>query len=147
MVKETNSTRYNLKVERDFDAPPRAVFDAYLAMHGEHRPDWIVESVIDLRAGGAWNVSFQPPGLAPFSETRVLSNVDPPHHLSYAMTAIVDGKPTLQTDVDITFEERRTGNAGTRVSLQQSGFPTARDRDDFAGGWPGVLEAVGDFIA
>jgi len=135
---------YDLKVERDFDAQPQAVFDAYLAMHGEHRPDWILESQIDLRVGGAWTVRFQPPRLKPFSEARVLTGVDPPHHLSYAMTAIVDGEPTIDTNVDIAFEERREG---TRVSLRQSGFPTSEERDDFAGGWPGVLETLGDFIA
>ena len=140
----TDDTRYDLKVERDFDAPPQAVFDAYLAMHGEHRPDWIVESQLDLRVGGAWTVRFQPPGLKPFSEDRVLTGVDPPHHLSYAMTAIVEGAPTIDTSVDIAFEELKNT---TRVSLRQSGFPTVEERDKFAGGWPGVLEAMGDFIA
>jgi uncharacterized protein YndB with AHSA1/START domain len=142
--RETNGATYDLRVERDFDAPPQAVFDAYLAMHGERRPDWIVESQLDLRAGGGWTVRFQPPGLKPFSEVRVLSDVDSPHHLSYAMTAILGGERTIHTNVDITFEERGTG---TRVSLRQSGFPTSKERDDFAGGWPGVLEALCDYIA
>jgi hypothetical protein len=60
------------------------------------------------------------------------------------MTAIVDGEPAIDTHLDIAFEERKKG---TRVSLRQSGFPTSEERDDFAGGWPGVLEALGDFIA
>ena len=144
LPQETHSTSFDLKVERDFDAPPQAVFDAYLAMHGEHRPDWIVESHLDLHVGGAWTVSFRPPGLKPFSEIRMLSGVEPPHHLSYAMTAIVDGDPTIHTKVVIAFEER---DGGTRISLRQSGFPTSEERDDFAGGWPGVLEALSDFIA
>jgi uncharacterized protein YndB with AHSA1/START domain len=144
LPRRTNTTGYDLKVERDFDAPPQAVFDAYLAMHGEHRPDWILESQLDLRVGGAWTVRFQPPGLKPFSEARVLTGVDPPQHLSYATTAIVDGEPTIDTNVDIAFEER---GEGTRVSLRQSGFPSSEERDDFAGGWPGVLETLGDFLA
>jgi uncharacterized protein YndB with AHSA1/START domain len=144
LPRRTNTTGYDLKVERDFDAPPQAVFDAYLAMHGEHRPDWILEPHLDLRVGGAWTVRFQPPGLKPFSEARVLTGVDPPQHLSYATTAIVDGEPTIDTNVDIAFEER---GEGTRVSLRQSGFPSSEERDDFAGGWPGVLETLGDFIA
>jgi uncharacterized protein YndB with AHSA1/START domain len=35
LPQRTNSTTCELKVERDFDAPPQAVFDAYLAMHGD----------------------------------------------------------------------------------------------------------------
>jgi uncharacterized protein YndB with AHSA1/START domain len=139
----THCTPYELKVERDFDAPPQAVFDAYLAMHGEHRPNWVVESQLDLRVGGVWTVSFHPPGLEPFSEVRTLSRVDPPHHLSYAMTATVGGA-TLNTTVDIAFEER---TEGTRVSLRQSGFARPEERDEFAGGWRGVLEGLTEFVA
>ena len=60
------------------------------------------------------------------------------------MTAIVDGKQTIHTHVDIAFEEH---DEGTRISLRQSGFLTSVERNDFAGGWPGVLEALSDFIA
>jgi uncharacterized protein YndB with AHSA1/START domain len=92
-------------------------------MHGERRPEWIVASQLDLRVGGAWTIRFLPPGLKPFSEVRVLSGVDPPHHLSYAITAVIDSELTADTHVEIAFEE--SGN-GTRVSLRQSGFPTSR---------------------
>ena len=35
-------------MDRKFAAPPRAVYDAFLGMYGGNRPDWIVESRLDL---------------------------------------------------------------------------------------------------
>ena len=63
---------YDLTMERTYPAPPRAVYDAFLGMCGENRPDWIVESHLDPRPGGSWGVVFHPPGLETFTEDRVL---------------------------------------------------------------------------
>jgi hypothetical protein len=41
--------------------------------------------------------------------------------------------------VEITFVKQ---GDGTRLSLVQKGFPSADVRDDFAGGWPGVFDAL-----
>src|SRR5690349_24885747 len=38
---------YDLTMERMYPAPPRAVYDAFLGMYGENRPDWIVGSHLD----------------------------------------------------------------------------------------------------
>jgi uncharacterized protein YndB with AHSA1/START domain len=70
-----------LRVARDYAAPVQAVFDGYFSMHGNHRPDWIVDSQLDLRIGGTWKVTFHPPRLARFQEIRVFSVVDPPRHI------------------------------------------------------------------
>ena len=78
----------DLTMERTYPAPPRAVYDAFLGLYGENRPDWIVESRLDLRPGGSWRVVFHPPGLEAFTEERVVSAVEPPHRLAYAMTAL-----------------------------------------------------------
>src|SRR5690348_11387510 len=50
---------YDLIMERTYPAPPRAVYDTFLGMYGENRPDWIVESHLDLRPGGSWRVVFR----------------------------------------------------------------------------------------
>ena len=81
---------YDLTMERTYPAPPRAVYDAFLGMYGENRPDWIVESHLDPRPGGSWRVVFHPPGLEAFTEDRVLSAVEPPHRLAYSMTGFPD---------------------------------------------------------
>jgi len=137
-------TDYDFKIEREYRVPPQVVFNAYLAMHGEDRPAWIVDSQLDLRVGGKWTVAFHPPGVGPFRELRVLSVVDPPHRLKYTMTAMFEGTPSFDTTVEILFDEQSNG---TRLSLSQSGFPTPEVRDDFAGGWPGVFDTLQQFIA
>jgi Uncharacterized conserved protein len=93
---------YDLTMERTYPVPPRAVYDAFLGMYGENRPDWIVESHLDPRPGGSWRVVFHPPGLEAFTEDRVLSAVEPPHRLAYSMTALFP-EPGFSTEVELTF--------------------------------------------
>jgi uncharacterized protein YndB with AHSA1/START domain len=126
---------YDLTMERTYPPPPRAVYDAFVGMYGENRPDWIVESRLDLRPGGSWRVVFHPPGLEAFTEDRVLSAVEPPHRLAYSMTALFPGRPGFSTEGELIFSP---DGAGTRLVLTQRGFPDAATRDDFAGGWSGV---------
>ena len=59
-----------LSLERLVDAPPEAVFDAFVDPDAQHdlyadAPDWIVESECDLRVGGRWSITFGPPGREP----------------------------------------------------------------------------------
>ena len=129
----------DLIMERKFAAPPRVVYDAFLGMYGENRPDWIVESGLDLRPGGTWRVVFHPPGLEAFTEHRVLSAVEPPHRLAYSMTALFPRQPAFSTEVELTFAPE---GAGTRLVLTQRGFPDATTRDDFADGWGGVWDML-----
>ena len=129
----------DLIMERTYPAPPRAVYDAFLGMYGENRQDWIVESRLDLRPGGAWRVVFHPPGLEAFTENRVLSAVEPPHRLAYSMTALFPRQPAFSTEVELTFAPE---GAGTRLVLTQRGFPDATTRDEFAGVWIGVWDML-----
>ncbi len=43
------------------DAPPEAIFDAFVALYDSERPDWVTSSQLDLRPGGRWSVAFQVP--------------------------------------------------------------------------------------
>lgn len=133
---------FDLAVERQIDAGPEVVFDAFLDMYEKDRPDWIVESQLDLRPGGEWLVTFHPPGLEPFSEDRVITEVDRPRRLAYTMTASAsDRRPSFDTTVLLSFDEQ---GPMTRVSITQRGFPTAETRDEFAAAWPDVLELLED---
>jgi uncharacterized protein YndB with AHSA1/START domain len=129
---------YDLAVERFVDAAPAAVFDAFLGMYGDDRPDWITGSRLDLRPGGAWLVAFHPPGLPPFREERVITEVDRPRRLAYTVTAIPAG---LRTSVTLSFGQE---GGRTHVVLTQTGFPDAATRDEFAGAWPDVLALLRD---
>jgi uncharacterized protein YndB with AHSA1/START domain len=133
-----------LYVEREFAATAAEVFDGFLGMYGEPRPEWIVDSKLDLRVGGTWDVVFHPPGVGEFREHRVLTVIDRPHRLSYTVTVLGDA-PEFDTQVAIVIEP--SDDSRTFLSLTQSGFPDAASRDDFAGAWPDVLALLAGRIA
>lgn len=128
-----------LSVERIIDAPPEAIFDAFIALYDSRRPDWVTDSQLDLRPGGHWSVAFQVPNGPAFREERVITAVERPHRLAYQMTAIYQDAPSFDTPVEVTIETTLDGN---RIRLVQQGFPTANTRDEFAGAWPDVLDEL-----
>ena len=64
------------------DAPPEAIFDAFIALYDSRRPDWVTSSQLDLRPGGHWSVAFQVPDGPAFREERVITAVERPHRLA-----------------------------------------------------------------
>jgi hypothetical protein len=46
-----------LSVEQIIDAPPEAIFDAFIALYDSQRPEWVTGSQLDLRPGGRWSVA------------------------------------------------------------------------------------------
>ena len=62
-----------LSVERIIDAPPEAIFDAFVALYDSERPEWVTDSQLDLRPGGRWSVAFQVPDGPAFREERVIT--------------------------------------------------------------------------
>jgi uncharacterized protein YndB with AHSA1/START domain len=134
------TTDSELRVERDVDGAPEQVYDAFLAVYDDPLPDWVLESRRDLRVGGEWDVTFEPPGVPAFTEHRVLTVVDRPHELRYT-ARIADS-----FDTTVTFRTEQVGT-GTRASLSQSGFPDAQVRDQFAAAWPDVLDLVATRLA
>lgn len=102
-------------------------------------PDWIVASECDLRVGGRWTISFGPPGTEPARETNVFEVVDRPRLLVYTSTMRMPDGSSVDTRMEIVFEEE---NGGTRMTLVQSGFPTAELRDEFESGWGSILDEL-----
>jgi uncharacterized protein YndB with AHSA1/START domain len=131
--------RYALGAERIIDAPPEAIFDAFIALYDSERPDWVTGSRLDLRPGGRWSVAFQVPDGPAFREERVITAVERPHRLAYDMTAVYADAPGFSTTVEVTIDAVPDGQ---RLRLVQQGFPTVQARDVFAGAWPGVLGEV-----
>ncbi len=41
----------------------------------------------------------------------------------------------------------RSGHGRTLMTIVQSGFPTAEVRDEFAGGWPSILDGLRRAVA
>jgi uncharacterized protein YndB with AHSA1/START domain len=50
---------------------------------------------------------------------------------------------SVDTVMQVTFEAE---GDGTRITIAQSGLPTAERRDEFADGWASILDALGRVI-
>ena len=140
---------HDLKLERLFDAAPEVVFDAFTDPQAQKQlyadaPDWIVEAACDLRVGGRWTIAFGPPGSTPARETNMFRVVDRPRRLVYSSTMTMPDGSSVATGMDVTFVEE---DGRTRLTIVQSGFPTAEVRDEFAGGWPSILDGLGRVVA
>lgn len=136
---------HDLRLERLFDAAPQVVFDAFTDPDAQRElyadaPDWRVEAECDLRVGGRWTIAFGPPGDTPARETNVFQVVERARRLVYTSTMTMPDGASVDTDVEVTFEE---DDGGTRMTIVQSGFPTARLRDEFEAGWPSILDGLG----
>jgi uncharacterized protein YndB with AHSA1/START domain len=126
---------HDLRLERTYDAAPEVVFDAFT--------DPQVQAECDLRVGGRWTITFGPPGSTPARETNVFQVVDRPRRLVYASTMAMPDGSSIDTGMEVTFEEE---DGRTRLSIVQSGFPTPERRDEFAGGWASVLDGLGRVV-
>ena len=138
-----------LRLERVYDAAAEVVFDAFTDPEAQQElyadaPDWIVESECDLRVGGRWSIAFGPPGETPARETNLFQVVDRPRRLDYASTMTLPDGSSVDTQMQVTFEEE---DGRTRMTIIQRGFPTLRLRDDFAGGWPSILDGLGRVVS
>ena len=143
---------YELRIERQFDASPEAVFDAFAdrtaqgVLHGAEQQGWNVEVIqTDVRVGGTSIVRMGPEGREPDTETRVYSVVDRPHRLElrYSMALAEESGRTLDTDVTVTFEDR---DGGTLFTMVETGFELEEDRDGFMEGWSEYLETLGRIL-
>ena len=143
---------YELRIERQFDAPPEAVFDLFSdrtaqgVLHGAEQQGWNVEVIqTDVRVGGTSIVRMGPEGREPDTETRVYSVVDRPHRLEfrYSMEGPEESGRTLFTEITITFEDR---DGGTLFTMVETGFEIEEDRDGFREGWTEYLETLGKVL-
>jgi uncharacterized protein YndB with AHSA1/START domain len=140
---------HDLRLERVYDAAPEVVFDAFTdpAAQAElyaDAPDWVVEADCDLRVGGRWTIVFGPPGAPPARETNVFEVVDRPRRLAYRSRMTLPDGSVVDTGMEVTFEEE---DGGTRLTILQRGFPNPARRDEFANGWPSILDGLGRVVA
>jgi len=141
---------YELRVERLIAATPEEVFDAYTDPVAQQAwftildPDMIVENEVDLRVGGEW-VSvwgFSPDQM--FRETNVFEVVDRPKRLVSTSSGSSPDGMTLETHVEITFEER---DGKTLMTVIQSGFPDEETRDFFSSmAWIGAFDRLEAYL-
>jgi uncharacterized protein YndB with AHSA1/START domain len=140
---------HDLRLERMYDAAPEVVFDAFTDPEAQRElyaeaPDWVVEAECDLRVGGRWTIAFGPPGEEPARETNLFQVVERPRRLVYTSTMRMPDGSRIDTGMEVTFEQEQ---GGTRLTILQRGFPTPERRDEFAGGWPSILDGLGRVAA
>jgi len=127
----------DLRYERNINAPPEIVFDAFTspggqeAFYGQDDPGWIVESVCDLRVGGIWAVSFGPTPTQLYRHRHVFEAIEPPLRILMASKEYrIDGS-TIDFTTEFTFADR---DGRTLMTMVQFGFPTDELRDEHGSG-------------
>ena len=137
-------TGYDIRFERVVEATPHAAFSHWLDPEAQRRwyaPDdgWVVDSEADLRVGGTWRVEFGPSREETYVEHGVFEELDPPHKAVYTVNhEYPDGRKPYLTRVTVTFAPHERG---TLLTLLDTGFPSAAQRDEIEGGWPSFLDA------
>ena len=117
---------YELRVERVLNASAEEVFEAYTDAEaakvwfrlGPDGPDdSIVEITNDLRVGGEWNAAWGQSADQLFRERGVYQVVDPPRRLVMAHTGWTPDGQTMDTTIEVTFEDL---GGKTRMVVTQS---------------------------
>jgi uncharacterized protein YndB with AHSA1/START domain len=142
----TDAESHEFEVERIIAADPEAVFDGFVQIYdGNDRPDWILSSEMDLRIGGEWIVELELPGKKPFTEVRTITELDRPKRLAYSMTTRgPDSEEPVSTEVGLSFKPR---SGHTLVKLDQRGFRSRQQAENFEQAWPQVLALVSERVA
>jgi uncharacterized protein YndB with AHSA1/START domain len=137
-------TGETLLIERTFQAPAEAVFDAWTSeevmrrwFHGEHAWETPVAEV-DLRLGGSVRVVMRDPDQGvDHGGGGHYTEIDPPTRLAFTWTWDDDGRETL---IELDFEEV---DGATTVRLTHSGLRDQESVLSHEGGWSNALDNLG----
>jgi uncharacterized protein YndB with AHSA1/START domain len=140
---------YVVRIERSFDAPAEAVFDAWTSPEVMRRwyhvgSDWETPEVeVDLRIGGKFSVVMRKPDGTEVELSGEYTEIDRPHRL--AMTCIFSDDPSNQQQlIELTFSE---SGGSTNVVLINSGIRTDERRDAQHDGWEGCSDQLDRALA
>ena len=134
-----------LRIERTFQAPAEAVFDAFTNeevlrrwFHAAH--DWeTTEAEVDLRVGGAVRVVMRNPHKdEEYGGGGRYTEVEPPTRLAFTWTW--DGGDSPETLIELDFRER---DGATTVVLTHSGLSGEESVRGHTGGWEEALDHLG----
>jgi uncharacterized protein YndB with AHSA1/START domain len=134
---------YALRIERTFDAPAEAVFDAWTSPEVMRRwwhagPDWETpEAEVDLRVGGKIRVVMRKSG----SEVEARGKytlIERPHRLEMTWT-FSDDPSKAQQLIELSFSE---SEGSTTVVMVNSGIATDERRDAQDHGWRGCFDEL-----
>jgi uncharacterized protein YndB with AHSA1/START domain len=131
-----------LRLERTFQAPAQAVFDAWTSeevmrrwFHGEHA--WETpEAKVDLRLGGDVRVVMRDPGKGTeHGGGGYYTEIDPPRRLAFTWTW--DDEADRETLLELDFAE---ADGVTTVTLTHSRLRNRESVLSHEGGWSNALD-------
>jgi uncharacterized protein YndB with AHSA1/START domain len=146
----TDGTPTALRVERTFDAPAEAVFDAWTSPEVMKRwwhagPDWETPvAEVDVRVGGGFRITMRRPDGERYTASGEYTIVDRPRRLAFTWTwEGADGSPGASSLVEVDFSER---DGATSVVLTHSRLASAESARGHTEGWEAVLDNLGSKV-
>jgi uncharacterized protein YndB with AHSA1/START domain len=143
-----SSERLVLDTTRRMTAPRPEVFAAcseperWGAWWGPRGFESSVEA--DVRVGGGYRISMQPPEGDAFHLVGEFLEIEPPHRLAYTFVWEPPDPDDRETVVTLTFEE--DGEA-TVLTLRQEGFATRERLRLHEDGWSDSLDRLDELLA
>jgi len=143
------TTGTTMKIERTFQAPAEAVFDAWTSeevmrrwFHGEHH--WQTpHAEVDLRPGGKVRVVMRDPvEEADHGGGGHCAAIDRPRRLGFTWTWDVESD--RETLIELDFEEV---DGATKVTMTHSGLRDQESVTSHEGGWNNALDNLGEALA
>jgi uncharacterized protein YndB with AHSA1/START domain len=137
-----------VRIERTFEAPAEAVFDAWTNPEVMRRwyhagPDMETpEAEVDLRVGGGWRVVMRRPDGSEARLSGEYTEIDRPHRLSMTCAFNDDPSGTEQL-IELSFSET---DGATTVVLVNSRIPTDERRESQQRGWGLCLDNLGPIL-
>lgn len=134
---------YVVRIERTFDAPAEALFDAWTSPEVMRRwfhvaPDWETpEAEVDLRVGGKVRIVMRRPDGTEVGAGGEYVEIDRPRRL--VMTWTFSDDPSNQQRIELSFSE---SDGSTTVVMINSGISTDERRDAQQWGWNGCLDIL-----
>jgi uncharacterized protein YndB with AHSA1/START domain len=144
----TEPEGYLVRVERRFDAPAEAVFDAWTSPEVMRRwlhveSDWETpEAEVDVRPGGRFRVLMRRPDGTEHVIEGAFTEVERPHRLAIRCTFSDD--PSNEQLIELSFTE---SEGTTTVLLINSGIAKDERRDAQDYGWRGCLDQLERVLA
>ena len=137
-----------VRIERRFDAPAEAVFDAWTSPEVMRRwfhveADWVTpEAEVDLRPGGKFRVLMRRPDGTEHVIEGAFTEIERPHRLALSCTFSDD--PSNEQLIELSFSE---SGGSTTVLLVNSGIAKDDRREAQEDGWHGCLDQLERVLA
>ena len=147
MTDSTSQASTVLRIERTFNAPAQAVFDAWtspevMARWWHAGSDWETPvSEVDLRVGGGLRVTMRAPDGQEYGARGEYTEIKAPERLAFTWTwDDSDGQASL---IELDFSEQ---GGATTVVLTHSGLSGEESKQSHTEGWDKVLDNLGRFL-